>query len=213
MGNDVDLVETRRALHGVAELVLAGPQYRQSGTIRLAVRAGGFCTTERPDLAVEGAVLVAGSARIPLDGATFAALGAAAGVEAGAPQGLYEEGGGARPGDVATVDAGAAGYIEECFVRGDAALTWLGQVRPVLWPEHFDLGITLDEVNYGVSPGDGHLAEPYAYVGPWKARAGDFWNAPFGATRPMRLLPDAGALRGFFEEGRARSAADPVQRP
>jgi hypothetical protein len=35
-----------------------------------------------------------------------------------------------------------------------------------LWPEHFDLGITAARVNYGVSPGDGHIAEPYLYVGP-----------------------------------------------
>jgi hypothetical protein len=25
-------------------------------------------------------------------------------------------------------------------------------LEPVLWPEHFDLGIKLDEVNFGVSP-------------------------------------------------------------
>jgi hypothetical protein len=36
------LVLTRQSLHGVAELVLAGPQYRQSGTIRLRAVPGGF---------------------------------------------------------------------------------------------------------------------------------------------------------------------------
>ena len=39
--------------------------------------------------------------------------------------------------------------------------------QPVLWPEHFDLAIDVDEVNYGVSPGDGYHGAPYAYVGPW----------------------------------------------
>jgi hypothetical protein len=70
----------------------------------------------------------------------------------------------------------------------------------VLWPEHFDLGVTLDEVNYGVSLGDGYLAEPYAYVGPWQPRTGPFWNAPFGAARPLRDVPD---VAGFFAEGRS----------
>jgi hypothetical protein len=83
----------------------------------------------------------------------------------------------------------------------------------VLWPEHFDLGLTLDEVNYGISPGDGFLGEPYAYAGPWKPRQGAFWNAPFGAARPVRLLPGATALHDFFMEARDRAARDPARRP
>ncbi|ETK32290.1 hypothetical protein [Microbispora sp. ATCC PTA-5024] len=75
-------------------------------------------------------------------------------------------------------------------------------LTPVLWPEHFDLAVTLDEVNYGISPGDGHLPEPYAYVGPWTPRTGPFWNAPFGASRPLRELGGAEAVRAFFEQGR-----------
>ena len=34
------LVATRRSLHGVAELVIAGPQHRATGTIRLRVTPG-----------------------------------------------------------------------------------------------------------------------------------------------------------------------------
>ena len=36
-----------------------------------------------------------------------------------------------------------------------------------LWPEHFDLATTIDEVNYGGSPGDDGHPLPYLYVGPW----------------------------------------------
>src|SRR6476661_7408508 len=36
------LVATRRSLHGVAELVIAGPQFRTLGSIELRVRPGGF---------------------------------------------------------------------------------------------------------------------------------------------------------------------------
>jgi hypothetical protein len=73
----------------------------------------------------------------------------------------------------------------------------------VLWPEHFDLGVTVAEVNYGVSPGDSFLEVPYAYVGPWSLDdvQGDFWNAPFGAARPVAGLADLG---GFFAEGAAQ---------
>ena len=48
-------------------------------------------------------------------------------------------------------------------------------------------GIGVDEVNYGMSPGDGFHAAPYAYVGPWTPREGAFWNVPFGALRPAGL--------------------------
>ena len=75
----------------------------------------------------------------------------------------------------------------------------------MLWPEHFDLGITVAEVNYGVSPGDRHVPEPYAYVGPWTPRTGAFWNTPFGAARPLTQLPDVDSVAAFFTEGAVRA--------
>ena len=42
------VVATRRSLHAVAERVLAGPQYRAAGTIRLRVTPGGFGTPRFP---------------------------------------------------------------------------------------------------------------------------------------------------------------------
>ena len=41
--------------------------------------------------------------------------------------------------------------------------------NPVLWPEHFDLGVTLDEVNYGVSLGDEFHAAPVRVCRPVEA--------------------------------------------
>jgi hypothetical protein len=202
MGQD-KVIETRRALHGVAELLLAGPQYRRSGTIRLRVVPGGFGTIKEPELRVEGAVLVAGGRRLPLAG-TYAELGRTAGVEVGAPEGLYHDGSGARPQDRVVVDPEAADWLAGRLALAEAALVaFAPRLTPVLWPEHFDLAITLDEVNYGVSLGDGYMTEPYAYVAPWRPRTGHFWNAPFGAARPLRELPDQQAVRDFFEQGRA----------
>lgn len=89
------------------------------------------------------------------------------------------------------------------FGQGDAALrSFAPDEEPVLWPEHFDVGISVDEVNYGVSPGDSTHIGPYAYVGPWTAREGAFWNAPFGALRDAAELPDVDAVVSFFQAGR-----------
>ena len=204
--NASELVATRRSLHAVAEMIMAGPQYRRSGTIRLQVRPGGFATIAAPDLRIDGDELVTGAGeRIHLDGRSVEDLGTATGEGAGAPEGLYHDGSGAAPDDVLVVGPAAAAHLEESLARGDEALRALAPgTTPVLWPEHFDLGITLDDVNYGVSLGDGHLDVPYAYVGPWEPRSGEFWNAPFGAAHPLSELGDVSA---FFAEGRQRAAA------
>jgi len=205
---DVSNVEpTRRALHAVAELVLAGPQYRTSGTIRLRIRPGGFETRAEPRLRVDGAELVFGAQRVPLVGTTCEALGRSAGVDAGAPAGLYQDGSGAGPGEFVDADPEAARWIAGCFEAGDAAMRrFAPDQEPVLWPEHFDVGIAVDGVNYGVAPGDAFCPEPYAYIGPTEPRQGEFWNAPFGAARPMRNLAGAEGVLAFFKEGRRRAA-------
>ena len=46
--DEEQLVRTRHGLHGVAEYVLAGPQYVMSGDIRLRVVPGGFATPCNP---------------------------------------------------------------------------------------------------------------------------------------------------------------------
>jgi hypothetical protein len=202
-----DLATTRRTLHGVAELLLAGPQYRTGGLIRLRITPGGFGTVASPELRVDGGDLVAGGTRLPMVGRSYAELAEGVGVEAGAPSELYADGSGVDAGETVTLDPAATRTIVAAFALGDAALRELApDAEPVLWPEHFDVGITVHEINYGVSPGDGYLAEPYAYVGPHHPRRGAFWNAPFGATRPVAALGDvAGALR-FFREGRDRAS-------
>ncbi len=203
------LAQTRLALHGVAELVLAGPQYAASHDIRLRVTPGGFGTVTTPDLRVERLELVTSSARLPLGG-TFAGLARAAGVEARPLRDVYAVGPEVGPEDHVVIDPDAADVILDAFATGDAALrAFASSEEPVLWPEHFDLGISVAEVNYGVSPGDGHVADPYAYVGPWIPRAGTFWNREFGAARPLSQLDGVDALVAFFEEGSTRAHADP----
>jgi len=201
---------TRRALHAVAELVLAGPQHRSSGHIRLTVTPTGFRTFAGPDVRVDGTDLVTAGQRVPIDGRTCAELAAAAGVRAGDPDGLYHDGSGASADQVLSLDTAAAEWLERCWAAGADALTRLDpQQEPILWPEHFDVGIESAGVGYGVSPGDKFFDEPYAYVNPGEPRTGEFWNVPFGAARRMRDLDGgrADAVLSFFVEGRRRAGA------
>jgi len=204
-----DLEPTRRSLHGIAELVLAGPQYDVSGSIRLRVTPGGFGTVAVPDLKVDGLELVTPTGRLPLSG-TFAELARAAGVRARDLRDVYEEGPAVADVDPIVVDPEAVAVILDAFARGDAAMrAFAPDQEPVIWPEHFDIGVSVDEVNYGVSPGDAHVPEPYAYIGPWAQREGDFWNRAFGATRLLTQVPDVESLVAFFHDGATRAAADP----
>jgi hypothetical protein len=201
--SDPRLMATRRSLHGVAELVLAGPQHAQTGEISLRSVPGGFATTHTPDLRVVGTEVMGVAATVAIDGHTPATLAAALGVEATSLSAVYSDGSGVGPDDRLEVDAAAAARVADAFAAGDAAMRALAPAEtPILWPEHFDIGISADEVNYGVSAGDSYLAVPYAYVGPWSPPARDeFWNAPFGRAVPVDDLAD---LLAFFSEGRER---------
>ena len=199
------VVMTRRSLHAVAERLLAGPQYREHGEIRLRVTPGGFGQFAGP-LRVEGVDVVGERGRVAMRG-TIGDIGAALGVEAGEPADLYAEHAELGPDDELVVDPAAATLLLDWFARGDQALRLFAPAEdPILWPEHFDLGIATDEVNYGVSPGDAGHPLPYAYVGPWTPREGEFWNAPFGAVRTAQELPDADAVADFLAAGRAAAA-------
>ena len=138
---------------------------------------------------------------VPLDGRTVADAAAAVGLTPCSLDDVYRDTSGIGPDDVLGVSESAADEIAAAFERGLAGLSsFRPDVPAVLWPEHFDLGITVDEVNYGVSPGDDHFDVPYAYVGPWSVPTGPFWNVPFGAARPLAELPD---LAAWFAEGAA----------
>jgi hypothetical protein len=202
---------TRRTLHGVAELVLAGPQYAKSQTIRLRATPGGFGTVTTPNLRVEQLELVSSTASVPMSG-TFASLARAAGVEARPLREVYAGGPAVGPDDPVVLDAEAVEVIARALAHGDAALrAFAPEQEPVLWPEHLDIAISVAEVNFGVSPGDAHTPEPYAYVGPWTPREGEFWNAPFGASRVLSDAPDLESLVEFFRAGALRAAEDRPQ--
>jgi hypothetical protein len=202
-----DYLLTRNQLRGIAESLLAGPQYRATGTVRLAVRPAGFAGTALP-VEVQGTDLVWPDGRIALTG-TLGALAAATGLDVGPPEGSYTVADPLSIDEELSLHPAAADEIyRSLYAGGQALVAFAPQQHPVLWPEHFDVAVTVDEVNYGVSPGDSYHPRPYAYVGPWTARSGDFWNAPFGAALPVAVVghPENAVVDGiveFFEKGRS----------
>jgi hypothetical protein len=211
------LAETREALHQVAEHVLAAAQYAEAGTVRLRVVTGGFETVR--DLR-DGRLGVIDGRLVVTDGAgtrsaalsTVAAAADFVGATAGLPAQAYRAATALTPDAALVLDPASVQVLVDWYGLSDSALReFAAQVgapeqQPTLWPEHFDVGITVDAVNYGASPGDGRFATPYLYVGPHDGppRRDDFWNAEFGAVRLVDDITSAADAVAFFGQGRAR---------
>jgi hypothetical protein len=210
------LVETRHSLHRVAEHVLSAALKTATGHIALQPAPGGFRTPELPDgsvLAVEGTDLTVttggGVRRAPLT--TVAHAAHLAGTVAGFPWTKHPPATPFEPDARLTVDAASAAVLAGWFALGSEALAALAAVLEAdspgeahIYPEHFDLGMTADEVNYGVSPGDEAIELPYLYVGPHEGPPGrdDFWNASFGAYRTIEDVDSPDDALAFFRAGR-----------
>ena len=200
--------DTRRSLHGVAELVLAGPQYAASQTIRLCVTPGGFGTVATPQVRVEGLELgqpvveaCAGrDVRRPRLGGRGRGKSLAGPVRRWARHRR-------RPGRGRPTGGRGDPRRVRTWRRSDALLPPASRARP----EHFDVGISLAEVNTASPPATPMCEEPYAYVGPWSPRQGTFWNTAFGAARPLTDLPNVDTLVEF-PRGARRAGSDPPAR-
>lgn len=198
------LVTTRRRLHGIGECLMAGPQRRAGGRFTLRVTPGGFATTGAPALRLDGTDLVVDESRRVAIAGTFAELADALGVDFGPPPDPYPDGSEAAPADDTSLDAASARLIADWFLKADAALRVMApRQTPILWPEHFDVAILLDNTSYGASPGDGFHATPYAYVSSSDHGDSDFWNAPFGAIRGHEQMHSVDDLVSFWSTARA----------
>ncbi len=206
---------TRDALHQLAEHVVSPARYAVTGRIGLRPAPGGLCTppfgnddrvveVDHSDLVVRDS---SGERRAPVT--TLRAAGEFVGVTPGAPADVYRP---ATPCDLDAplmLDDEAMTVLAGWYALGAAALDQLAAQLPdateaQLWPEHLDHAITAGRVNFGASPGDEAIADPYVYVGPFDGPpAGDeeFWNAPFGATRTMESIGTADEALAFFLDG------------
>jgi hypothetical protein len=209
------LTDTRESWHRVAEHVLAAGQFADAGTIRLRPYPGGMITVlgvAGRQLAIVGdelVVLEPDGSRRSTRLTTVAAAATFAGVTPGL-RGSYAPATPLDPDARLRVDPEAGRQLAAWYALGDAALRRfaeeLGQpTEPVLWPEHLDLAITVDAVNYGCSPGDDAIPPPYLYVGPHAGPPAhdDFWNAPFGAMKTADRIHSVDDAVHFFAQGRA----------
>ena len=202
-----DLVTTRLSLHAVAELMLAGPQFEESGTIKLRVTPGGFGTVQAPEVRVAGTVLVVADRSVPLDGRTVADLADEVGLAPRPLDDVYTGGCGLTAEHLLTVDEDAAAEISEAFRRGEEAMAALApEAERVLWPEHFDLGISLDQVNYGA------LARRLLPAGPLRLRrpvdTGRLHRRVLERTLRRRTTRARGrGPRRFYAEGQSLTRA------
>ena len=200
------LVETRVALHRLAERVISPARQKANGKIGLRYTHGGFGTPffgADTQISVEGAELIVQEAgdlrRAPIT--TLAAAAAHVG-RALLPDDVQLD------SEPLAVDPAASAFLGEWYGFAASVLEALRALagsgadlsRVQLWPEHFDLAVELGREDadaraaYGCSPGDEGHAEPYLYVTPWVAPpAGELWQATAftGASMSFAELLDA----------------------
>jgi hypothetical protein len=211
--------DTRGALHLVAVHILARRRVDLTGRVGLRASPGGFAIPASGDGAevvrTDGDLLV-----IERGGTTTAVvMSSLGGIARVAGLDLTDEvwvgadtppvGDPDAPLAIDPVAARALGgwfafttAVLDRVVAGLGAEAAASEVQ--LWPEHFDVACHVawgpaegQRVNLGGSPGDGHHADPYLYIGPWGTeRPGDpsFWNAPFGALLGYDRMVAAGGL-------------------
>jgi hypothetical protein len=214
------LIQTRSSLHQLAEHVLAAARHRADGRIGLRVVPGGIATppfgTDCRTIAVIGNEFIvsdSGGTR-GQDVSTLRNAAEAVGIEPGGPAGVYQLSTNADPDAPLTVSHAAAAQLSAWFNLADKALHGFVAAHPdadpsaiTLWPEHFDLGMSMGPCNYGASLGDDGRPEPYLYVGPHRAEerpaTDPFWNEPYGAAVSWRQIADIDSAQAFFESGLA----------
>ncbi len=199
---------TRMALHAVAEHVLCAARYDAVGRIGLRASPGGFATPYFADsrrVGVRGVTIVAEMHGVERVRSLTTLRDAAAFVDVspGAPTGVFTPSTSLDLDAPLSIDDRDAAVIADWFGLGFDVLNRWRSMNPLpdpsmvqLWPEHFDLACDLGDVdrrtraNYGFSPGDDAIPEPYLYIGPWDPDPPDgvFWNQPWGASLPRSAV-------------------------
>lgn len=219
--NEATFIETRLALQSVAEHVLCPARHAATNRIGLRPAPGGFATPPFPHGDATRVVAVDGTELVVRDGdverrAVLTTVGAAAqvvGIAPGAPTDVFTPTTPLDPDAPLQVDPDVAATFAAWWALVDEALATFAPEEPAqLWPEHFDLATTIDEVNYGGSPGDGSHQLPYLYIGPWSPPTpdGEFWNRPFGAAIAATEITSVEAAVSYFQEARRRLDAAPA---
>jgi hypothetical protein len=188
------------ALHTVAEHILGAASYAAVGHIGLRANESGFATQDLNGrtFTVSGPCLTDGERSLALPGSTLRGVADWAQVVPGAPATVYTP---TTPLDLETplqIDAECAVMLGEWFAGMQIVLTSVFPNETIqLWPEHFDLATSVNEANFGASPGDSQMPEPYLYFGPW---GGGFTPMPFSEL--TKAGDPLAAAEGFFQRGK-----------
>lgn len=161
--------ETRRALHMVAEAVVA-PARRPENEISLRYTRGGFGTPFFEQGGLDCQLRVAHGELVRQRGREETTEPLPREVDSDATAAL---------GDFFGF---ACSVLEQ--LRADEAVDG-PSCLVVLWPEHFDMAMDIGDedrgtrATFGASPGDEHHEEPYLYVSPSRSElaSGELWNA------------------------------------
>jgi hypothetical protein len=190
--------ETRRALHEVAQAVVA-PARKPENEISLRYTRAGFGTPFFDQDGADCQVRVIGTELLRQRG----------NAEESEPlPAEINEAGSRALGDLFGF---ACSVLEQ--LRADQASDGDPSLV-VLWPEHFDLAVTIGDesrgtrATFGASPGDADHDEPYLYVSPFdeERASGELWNATGFTGAELRyseLLAAQDQRRaalGFLEE-------------
>jgi hypothetical protein len=215
------------ALHALAENVMSAAYFHATNHIGLRPTPRGFGTPvfgEEERVRVDASALVherAGQVRRH-QLTTLTAAAAFVGVPLGAPS-VFNPTTSIAPDAPLLVDRDSALALADWYALGAALLHDLriahdsvSSTDLQIWPEHFDLACELGDegagtrANYGASPGDAGIPEPYLYVGPWDParRVGALGTHGFGAAltySELRTSGEAGAAgHQFFESALAQ---------
>ena len=203
-----NFVVTREALRALCCYVVAPARKSRTGRIGLRPYDGAIATPPFDD----GTRLVVRGGRIGVEPGTDTAIttlrdaAAFVGIDLRADPGVGEDLPPFAPDDELAVDPAASVALGAWYGFGQRLLDDLRAAMPhvemseaQLWPEHFDLAVTVGgtadrgAANVGCSPGDAFHDEPYVYVGPHDTTdlADDIWNAPFGAVLSRGDLAEA----------------------
>ncbi len=210
---------TRVGVHTLAEHVLCSARYAAVGRIGLSPVGDGIATPpfDGRVVGLRGVELVdtdtRGERRSGVT--TLRSAGAFFGVVPGVPP-LWTPTTNGDPDAVLDVDAGAVAALAAWFALVSTALATVHPAAsPTLWPEHFDLAVTVAGATYGGSPGDATHPAPYLYVTPPGDPAPDgdrqFWNEPFGVSLTYDRINGAADAIGFFTEAMTRAAASSTE--
>ena len=216
--------ETRDALRRLACYVIAPARKAVTGRIGLRPTPGGFGT---PPFGADEQLRVAGTSLIRRAGGdgksapitSLAAAAAFAGVELSADPGIGSDL--PRLGEperrcrsrLRPVDAVGAWFAFSTSVLESSGPSSTPPAGPAPKPSSgrstSTSAATSRASTSAASPGDGFVAEPYVYVGPWNTEGlpdGDFWNAAFGAVSPLQGTPQR------LRAGRYRPGVPPARR-